>query len=467
MLKGKSTIQVFDALTGEEKLCVKNKNIVTNAVSRLLNPPSKWGFAGSYSQLNAAVNYITPVASKALGGIMLWESTIAENANNMLPPTDNFMVGHAGVAYSGTKASRGSYNASESGAISGGYRHVWDFGTDRANGTINCLTLTSVDGGNTGIYPSTDGNGVFIFPSQLGNGTVVSSPRIYPAGLMLPNLITDINLSKCAGRLSGDRYMICTKVSGVYTMYIIKAPSGTALSLTTDFSGKTSANSVVASYQLSGYPLTFSVLDDSTFVYIYSYNASQVILKKCSVADGTLIDTITLSLSGSEYSFSMNNVDTSKSGSQIVFYNNSWYIGDYFYVFRFSPTGTFMNAISTTLCGYWHNLSVFNDTLFATQPTSSSSGSNSMVIAKDNTITPFKMRMDGAYPKFPIFDACPHYPYVLCTSLDNDGTNVTSAVGPLDMMIHSTYLGTINNLTASITKTATQTMKITYELYDE
>lgn len=39
----------------------------------------------------------------------------------------------------------GTYNENESGIIENGkgYRHVWDFGTDKSNGEISCICLTT------------------------------------------------------------------------------------------------------------------------------------------------------------------------------------------------------------------------------------------------------------------------------------------------------------------------------------
>ena len=80
--------------------------------------------------------------------IMLFDENIEENPEIIFKPVNVNIVGHAGSAYSGTNVMRGSYNTNESGEIENGYRHVWDFGTDKANGTIKCLSLTSLNGGN-------------------------------------------------------------------------------------------------------------------------------------------------------------------------------------------------------------------------------------------------------------------------------------------------------------------------------
>ena len=75
---------------------------------------------------------------------------------------------------------RGSYNSAESGYIdddSGahvGYRHVWDFATNKANGTIKSLSLTHLNGGNSG-YQTMDTNAL----GRYSWGKVMDKPGSY------------------------------------------------------------------------------------------------------------------------------------------------------------------------------------------------------------------------------------------------------------------------------------------------
>lgn len=100
------------------------------------------------------LSYLNPFPTSAFGGLLLFDSNIDEDPTITMPPDGVREIGHAGAAYSGATSFRGSYNANESGIIDEegrtGYRHVWDFGTDKANGTIKCLSLTSREGGNNG-----------------------------------------------------------------------------------------------------------------------------------------------------------------------------------------------------------------------------------------------------------------------------------------------------------------------------
>lgn len=154
MIKGTATLKLINAATGEEEKSVTSENMVTNAIANLLNPPMIALTAGR--DFSALLDQIMPICTKALGGVLLWDNTIFENVNTILPPMDINCIGHAGGEYTGTLPRRGSYNTAESGYIdddSGahvGYRHVWDFATDKANGTIKSLSLTHLNGGNSG-----------------------------------------------------------------------------------------------------------------------------------------------------------------------------------------------------------------------------------------------------------------------------------------------------------------------------
>ena len=155
MIQGKTKIQLFDS-NGRLENEIVEKNMVTNALQYLVSPDVC--MLGE-NTINSLIKGSMPFYSNALGGIMLFDENIDENAETVFKPNGVNIVGHAGSAYSGTNVMRGSYNTNESGELKDdnlqriGYRHVWDFGTDKANGTIKCLSLTSLNGGNNAYKP--------------------------------------------------------------------------------------------------------------------------------------------------------------------------------------------------------------------------------------------------------------------------------------------------------------------------
>ena len=91
---------------------------------------------------------------------MLFDSTLEEDADNVLPHAGMKMIGNGayGVSYSGNITELGSFNTSESGVQSdGSIKLVYDFSTAQANGTIKSCSLTSNAGGVIGIGNGTSG----------------------------------------------------------------------------------------------------------------------------------------------------------------------------------------------------------------------------------------------------------------------------------------------------------------------
>lgn len=146
-IHGESLIQLYDSAGAvvEEH---HDTNMVTHAIRDILtmNP---WGFK-DYTSLQAG-NYwrgLYPIAKNLLGGIVLFPETLGKDADAYYAPAKNIPTGYASVdAYSGLDPKRGQYNASESGPLPNGYRYVYDYATNRANGTIAAVALTHADAG--------------------------------------------------------------------------------------------------------------------------------------------------------------------------------------------------------------------------------------------------------------------------------------------------------------------------------
>ncbi|MCH5324190.1 MAG: hypothetical protein J1E39_03150 [Eubacterium sp.] len=156
MLKGKVKIQLFNAESGEEEKVIESENMVTNAINYLLNPPIDHIALATTPSYNALCQQFAPLYSKGLHGVLCWDDTIEENPDIVHPPHGTRCTAHAGTSYSGAMAKRGTFNEAESGYIDNedgshnGYRYVWDFGTDKGNGTIKCVSLTHSGGGDVG-----------------------------------------------------------------------------------------------------------------------------------------------------------------------------------------------------------------------------------------------------------------------------------------------------------------------------
>lgn len=160
MLKGKTTIQLFDAKTGELTDEVTKTNLVTNAVRNALG--------GAFNQLASgnmwagSMRYIESLyelptgknfAQALYGGVLVFSKPITEDANHCLPSIEEIksFIGCANQSASNTgNTFRGSINAGESEVGTDYVKFVWDFNTDQCNGDIASICLTSDCGGAVG-----------------------------------------------------------------------------------------------------------------------------------------------------------------------------------------------------------------------------------------------------------------------------------------------------------------------------
>ena len=138
MLKGHVQIELHNHKTGLRDRIEKD-NLLTNALEYAMT---------IYGCSNKAPNTVlTPIPEMALGGIMLFDNTLTEDADNILFPDSAKFIGCANQTVDTTHSHRGSINALESGAIENGYMNVWDFSTAQANGIIKSIALTHHNGG--------------------------------------------------------------------------------------------------------------------------------------------------------------------------------------------------------------------------------------------------------------------------------------------------------------------------------
>ncbi len=141
MLKGHLQIDLHNEITGENQR-IEQDNMVTNALGYLLGLAANVGAKG--------VNHfddLLPAATRALGGLFLFDGTLTEDVNNVHFPMNVHLIGHAGQAVDTATKLGGSINTAESGRTNTGYVNVWDFSTSQANGTIASLALTHRRGG--------------------------------------------------------------------------------------------------------------------------------------------------------------------------------------------------------------------------------------------------------------------------------------------------------------------------------
>lgn len=145
-LKGHTIIELTDVNTGAVEQ-VESDNMFTNALQQIFD-----NLVGLNSNsLPMPDNTDTlKLATSLLGGLLLFDTALDENPNNVFAPAGTRMVGCASYnspTYGSLQTTHGSYNATESVLNEGYVKFVYDFTTSQANGTIASVCLTSIAGG--------------------------------------------------------------------------------------------------------------------------------------------------------------------------------------------------------------------------------------------------------------------------------------------------------------------------------
>ena len=134
-IKGSATIELTNA-DGSKKI-IKHDNMITNAVQDLCMSQR-----GEMATILKIVDNGDSYAQALFGGLLLFDETLNSDPADYFLPTVK-CTGYASQdAYAGLDTCRGSFNASEGGLqADGSYKFVWDFATSQANGTIKSLAL--------------------------------------------------------------------------------------------------------------------------------------------------------------------------------------------------------------------------------------------------------------------------------------------------------------------------------------
>ena len=130
MLKGTTTIELTDIHTGEKQV-IKESNMITNALHNLFQPT--FGHLSSESTLRGYI----PAYTSLLGGILLFDSHIDEDVNQLYAPAGATLTGCAryNTVNTSTGVILGSYNTTESKYDSANKKmqFVYDFNTSQGN----------------------------------------------------------------------------------------------------------------------------------------------------------------------------------------------------------------------------------------------------------------------------------------------------------------------------------------------
>ena len=145
MIKGKTEIVLTDVYTGRSQKILEH-NMVTNALNEIFKQE---GYMKDKSYMYGEV--FSPPFKTALGGVLLFDKAIPENASTYFAPagTNLTACGVYGVKNTTADTLRGDFNSEESvvDRNARSVKYVYDFATSKGNGTIASVCLTSYNGG--------------------------------------------------------------------------------------------------------------------------------------------------------------------------------------------------------------------------------------------------------------------------------------------------------------------------------
>lgn len=434
-MKGKATITLSDAKTGKVIQQAEEHNLVTNALRNVFNPPHYALLHGfDYSLL---FKYGLPMWNELLGGIMLLGNTEEENADNIMLGADIIPVATAGKEYAGSCVTRGTLNLNESYETENGYHFTWDFGTDKANGTIRCICLTSKLFGNTGFgADSKNESGLFMSPNKLGAVSSTTTMTFeYGEGLYVgtyDGLHTYMHLTS-AGTLEFRRYtglvpsaLHINDRAGLSTVSAPVSVTTVPLDVTVRYEDRCFIN---ASEKTVCYFGAFTTTDASTTV---SYTILNI-----ETAEA-VTRTVTLAKKLSDY------------GAHAVF-------GDNIYIL--SSDGINVFSMDGAL-----------KKVIALSPSSSCSAfeMNGCLWYNTNANTYMNVSWGGielahGFNGYPV-GVGPLYPYTPVASRNSHVIGGAVCKNKASLVVAAGYKATINNLSSPIEKTTEHTLKISYDI---
>ncbi|MCR5059691.1 MAG: hypothetical protein K6A80_01535 [Saccharofermentans sp.] len=442
-LKGKVSVQLFNAETGELEQETEGENLVTNVIAN--------SFASNYCGV-LHYDLFKPIKDVFFGGILCFQSPLTEVATNMYPPIshDNPVVAHAGqTTYSSADAdsTRGLPNDIESGRITGGYKWVWDFPATQGNGTISALAMTNKDVGDMWLGASYTGS---------LNGNSPDTTR--GASTLMPVIFDDTN---------GIAYAFYTSGS---TLTVRKFTSYGSIEGVGLFETPLDEKNLTDNSDYTDYTYTISNITRGKVLY---YNGNiHVLVPNTSSISRVIIDTSdmsstsdTINLSGVTLDTSTNTVGNGASGLYLVPYELT---DDGYLVMAGTDKVYFIN--------YTNSADVRSINLTATKLV------GVVALGKWAVIIPYTDQNIAYYTDGYTYRQITLYAYDSTGSWawamfyrgikqidspirikalpmsNNTGKNAVQAE------LFKQFLSTVKNLDNAVTKTATQTMKITYSI---
>ena len=448
-MQGKSTIQMINPFTQKVEEQIENKNLITNAISNAFKTSVLYkNKFYTDTTINNYIKELTPLSTKGLGGILLWDNTLTEDIDLVDAPMTVNNIGRAGGGYSGSNAYRGTLNSLESGIITNGYRNVWDFDTSRCNGqTIKALTLTHRNTGNNGWM-------------SLSGQNEKESPCFFQQ--FSPCFDLGDSNSYFVTMLS-DTKALCAK-KGTDTTWILnelEIPNTAGGYIITDLE-------IGASKKGADIVVTFAGTRSNRIPYVGS-RVGNIVHFIC-VLGTTSFSHVELDLTNYTVTETLKNTGATLSTSSTyarncIYFNGFYYLCDSTYNITKRNLDGSLNANLNITISSSYDVGIYNNKIIWNFFSKSTKPINTFIICDGTNIKFMSESMNGISDSYNLGTIITPYstkikhPMLWCKrqGLENSG---------LTLMGTNYYLGSINNLATPIVKTSDFNMKIIYELTD-
>ena len=443
-MQGKSTIQMINPFTQKVEEQFENKNLITNAISNAFKTSVLYkNKFHTDTTINNYIKELTPLSTKGLGGILLWDNTLTEDIDLVDAPMTVNNIGRAGGGYSGSNEYRGTLNSLESGVITNGWRNVWDFDTGKCNGqTIKALTLTHRNTGDNGWM-------------SLSEQNEKESPCFFQ------------QTSPCFGLEDSSSYFV-TMLSDTKALYAKKGTDRTwilnELEIPNTAGGYKITDLEIGATKKGGdITVTFAGTQDNRIPYVGS-RVGNIVHFIC-VLGTTSFSHVELDLTNYTATETLKNTGATLSTSSpcaknCIYFDGFYYLCDNSYnITKRNLDGTLNTNLNISI-GNSYEVGIYNNKIIWGY-TSLTKPINTFIIY-DGTNIKFMSEGDSRYLGTivtPYSNKVKH-PILWCKKQGGGGSGLT-------LMGTNYYIGSINNLSTPIVKTVDFNMKIIYEITND
>lgn len=426
-LHGHVRVETRSRWTGRVVDSQEKENLVTNALSNVFKPCFMAGRILS--------DWFTPIYAKALGGLFVFSDTLTESASNVHFPMNAKLIAYAAQDSNTSNVMGGSLNAAECLFTSNGYTSVWDFLTSQANGTIASIARTSYLFKSRGLAADPSSSHVYDLssfgPYSLGSGMYIIG---YDATNKYLYVTTTTSQTYNGNTYPTNKiYKTYCDFEKKYLLPTYFIPNPDKWTEVVTISSSTDGTSNASHYSYDAY--------SDNFFYVASGSTKKIYI-------------ISTSGTRSQISIPANAAGSYQAAATENYY---WYINSGSTLYRVkksNPVDTDSFTVSASGFTPYKLVGLNNDGIMV----GASSGYLYAFVYSDLTVV--FVTLDSGASYYSLLDGSyPSYHSAIMFLGDYFGRNQTGAVLPL-----TGYLGTIANLDSPVTKTSSQTMKITYTL---